>query len=97
MTEKQEEYKMLIKSANAGADMETFRRSNAGQILHQKAVEDEMEALRKLAVVDPADPVTIRALQLEAAVPRLTIRWIEEVIRQGEVARFSIEETKTTY
>lgn len=97
MTETISEYTILVESANAGADMETFRSSNAGRILYQKAQEDEIDALRKLAVADPADPVLIRALQLEALVPRRVILWIEEVVGLGNVAKFSIEEAKTTY
>lgn len=97
MTETISEYTVLVENANAGADMEVFRSSNAGRILYQKAKEDEIDALRKLAVADPADPVAIRALQLEALVPRRAILWIEEVVGLGNVAKFSIEEAKTTY
>jgi len=88
------DYDLLVEQASAGADIETFKNSNAGRYLYQKAEVDELAALRKLAKADPGDKETIHRLQLEATAPRLAIQWIEEGIRIGKLAKFTLDEAK---
>jgi hypothetical protein len=85
------EYEQLMTLANAGADFKEFAGSNVGRYMLDKARQDEVAALRKLATVDPADREAIHKLQLEAIVPRRVIKWIDEVISAGKTAEWQLQ------
>lgn len=77
--------------ADIGADCEEFVKSNVGSHLIQRAEEEEMKSLKKLATVDPEDKKTIYELQLKAKVPGEALKWIKDTIAQGRQARREIE------
>lgn len=85
------EYNDLKFSADIGADFKAFLGSGIGQYLVAKAENDEMKALRVLAEVDPSDSAEIFKLQVAARVPRQVVKWLNDVIKAGEDAKYLIK------
>ncbi len=88
---------MNQEKADIGADFETFCKGNVGSYLIKKAEEDEINALRKIAKVNPEDKEEIYKLQMEAAVPKRVINWIAQIISEGKAAKFEMEQDKEVY
>lgn len=94
MIDEKSEYEETMDLANIGADFQEFIRGKIGAYLVARAEQDELNALRKLAVINPADQDAIYKLQLDAAVPKRVISWIAEVIQTGRNAQWQIEQSQ---
>ena len=88
-----EGYEKLINQANIGADFREFVSSNVGAYLVERAEREEIEILRKLADVAPDNTEAIYKLQLQAKVPKKLMQFISEAIRDGNVAKWSLEQS----
>jgi len=86
--------KDTIEIAGMGRQMSEFKNSNVGSYLYARAEQDEINALRELATVDPTDTETIYKLQLKAAVRKHFIEYVEEAIIAGKNAEFSLDSAK---
>lgn len=85
-------YKKLVDSANISSDFEVFIRSNVGAYLLKRIEQEELEALRSLVDVPADDRDEIYKRQLRAAVPRRILQFLNNVIRDGKMATWQIEQ-----
>jgi len=85
-------YTDLMNIANVGSAFKEFSTSNIGAYILKRAERDEIELLRDLAAVDSDNPEEIRRLQMRAALPKLLIEYIDEVIRDGNNAKWELEQ-----
>ena len=92
MGEEYDEYEKVVDEANIGADLAAFKNGNVGRYLIARADELELRALRKLATIPAGDKEEIYKLQLEAAVPRRFIQFVDEAITRGKAARWQLDQ-----
>ena len=85
-------YKKLVDSANISSDFEVFISSNVGAYLLKRIEQEELEALRSLVDVPADDRDEIYKRQLRAAVPRRILQFLNNVIRDGKMATWQIEQ-----
>lgn len=78
--------------ASFGRVVEDFLSGPIGSHLIRKADEQTAEAVEKLKVVSPEDSVTIRALQAQAQVSDLIMRWLAEAVHEGQMALEHLKE-----
>lgn len=77
--------------AARGADFELWKESPIGREVYRAAQDEQIEAMAKLASVDPEDPDEIRRLQTAAKIPAMAVKWIETVIQYGRNAAKEVE------
>jgi hypothetical protein len=93
--EEREYYAGLIDLAALSADCKKFMSSKLGEYINTRAQKHELVILRRLAKVDVKDTAKIRALQLEAAGPRLMLLFISNAITEGENAEYQLSQEYT--
>jgi hypothetical protein len=72
--------------------VEDFLSGPIGSHLIRKADEQTAEAVAKLKVVSPEDPVTIRALQAQIQVADSVVQWLAEAVHEGQMALEHLKE-----
>jgi hypothetical protein len=86
------EIEQLVAEARVGDEFRTWVQSDVGRYIIGRAEQHEINMLRELGRTSPFDNEKISLLQSEAKAPGLLIRWIEEVMSQGEQAKFQLQE-----
>lgn len=89
---RQDEETVLLAQAKVGALCANWLDTDVGRYVVGRAEQYEMDVLRELATVKPADKLRIVQLQERARVPALVIRFLDEAIADGEAAKFQLEE-----
>lgn len=92
MTEENSLIAELLAEANIGEDFKTFVKSNIGVYLINAAENAEIKALRALSKVDCAAKDKIYKLQMDAAVPRRMVEFMNQAITTGANAKFQLDE-----
>jgi len=90
MIDEQKDYQKLVQQANIGTDCASFLTTPLGAYLLKSAEDDEMMALRKLAKADIHNIELLTKLQIEAAVPRRFLQFLNEAITTGKQAQFAL-------
>ena len=88
----QDEESVLLAQAKVGALCANWLDTDVGRYVVGRAEQYEMDVLRELATVKPADRIRIVQLQERARVPALIVRFLDEAIADGEAAKFQLEE-----
>jgi len=86
-------YQKLVEQAQVGAACEEFLTTPVGVYMLARANKAEMSVLRKLAYADIHDIELLTRLQIEAAVPRRFIQFLNEAIVTGTQAQFQLTQT----
>jgi hypothetical protein len=81
-----------VEWATFGKMVEEFLRGPIGAYLLEKARVQSDEAVEKLKVASPEDPVVIRALQTEIQVADSIMRWLGDAVQEGQMALSHLEE-----
>lgn len=77
-----------------GNAFKTWAQSDVGRYIIGRAERDEISILRQLAKVPAENSLEVIRLQIRSEVPGQLLRWIEEAIQVGEIARFRLEEAE---
>ena len=82
-----------FRAAEFGIELQHFISAHGkiGRYLWERADAHRVEALEKLATVDPTDTKEIVRLQHEFQIPKLFYDWIEQGIQEGLAAEATIE------
>src|SRR5262245_41447062 len=81
-----EELDALIAEASIGDEAKKLKESELGRTVLGMAEQEVLAAQEALETVDPADHMTITALQNQAKTARNFGNWITELISKGENA-----------
>lgn len=91
--QKDEHYRRdLNAQIELGLDAEQFFHTKLGQYLEKRAMDSALEAMQSLKTCDPTDDKTIRALQNAVFRAESFVMWIDEAIKEGEIAVNQLQE-----
>lgn len=82
----------MMAEAALSDKFQNWCRSDVGRYVIGRAEQQEVSVLRELADANPDDTIGIIQLQEAAKVPGMILKWIEEVIVNGEAAKFQLAE-----
>jgi hypothetical protein len=81
-----------VEWATFGQMVEDFIKSPIGEFLVKKAQDQSNDAVEKLKVASPEDPISIRAIQTEIQVAESIVQWLCEAIHEGQMALETLKE-----
>ena len=74
----------LFATFKLGEEARVFMGSNIGRYIRGVALQEERIATQGLLTVDPFDSQSIARLQMQAATCRSVIKWLVDLINEGE-------------
>jgi hypothetical protein len=85
-----EEINEMHAQVSMGDKFKTWAGSDEGRYILGRAEQYELATLRDLADCPISDQDRLLRLQSESKIPGLLMSWIEEIINEGEVAKFQL-------
>lgn len=88
----QDHIAVMMAQAAVGDMFKTWIKSDIGKYIIGRAERYETDVLKELGETNPVRILKIIRLQTESRMPGKLIQWIEEVMQDGEVAKFQLAE-----
>ena len=85
-------YQELKAHVAVGDMFKTWVGTDIGRYIIGRAEQDELKTLRQLSETDPTLSTEVMRLQERSKMFTSLLNWIEQVINEGEIAKYQIEQ-----